>query len=114
MTNAEIERENTMDAKSYCDSVGHELTGLKARLYDTIRKAESVSGDQKGRVQPLLGELNTIMDDLDARIARLARECPADFSSDRTAIDGGLARVKEGWKKVYGALGEEEYGLGGA
>lgn len=103
-----------MDVRSYCDSVGHELTGLKARLYDTIRKAESLGGDKKGRVQPLIGELNTIMDDLETRIARLAGECPADFSSDRNAIEGGLNKVREGWKSVYGALGEEEYGLGGA
>lgn len=103
-----------MDAKSYCDSVGHELTGLKAKLYDTMRKAEKLAGAQKKKVQPLVSELNGVMDDLDARITRLASECPAEFSSDQLAIDGGIAKVKDGWKRVYGVMGEEEYGVGGA
>ena len=36
-----------MDAKSYCDSVRIELTQWKVKLYDVIRKTESLSGDQK-------------------------------------------------------------------
>jgi len=103
-----------MDAKSYCDSVGQELTGLKAKLYDTIRKADKLAGAQKKKIQPLISELNGVMDDLDGRIARLASECPADFSSDQQAIDGSISKVKDGWKKVYGVMGEEEYGVGGA
>ena len=103
-----------MDAKSYCDSVGRELTGLKAKLYDTMRKADKLAGAQKEKVRPLISELNGVMDDLDARIARLASECPAEFSSDQEAIEGSISRVKDGWKKVYGAMGEEEYGVGGA
>ena len=103
-----------MDAKSYCDSVGGELSGLKAKLYDAMRKAESLAGAQKEKVQPLINELNGVMDDLDSRIARLASECPAEFSSDQKAIEGGLSKAKDGWKKVYGVMGEEEYGVGGA
>lgn len=103
-----------MDAKSYCDSVEHELTGLKAKLYDTMRKADRKAGAQKKKIQPLIDELNGIMDDLDTRIARLASECPADFSSDQQAIEGSISKVKDGWKKVYGVMGEEEYGVGGA
>lgn len=103
-----------MDAKSYCDSVGHELTGLKAKLYDAIRKTDRFNGPQKEKVQPLISELNQVMDDLDARITRLASECPAEFSSDQQAIEGSISKVKDGWKKVYGVMGEEEYGLGGA
>jgi hypothetical protein len=103
-----------MDAKSYCQSVGDELTGLKAKLYDAMRKADRLTGAQMAKVKPLMSELNGVMDDLDARIARLASECPAEFSSDQGAIEGSISKVKDGWKKVYGVLGEEEYGLGGA
>jgi hypothetical protein len=103
-----------MDAKSYCDNVGHELTGLKAKLYDAMRKADRLTGAQMEKAKPLISELNGIMDDLDARIARLASECPAEFSSDQKAIEKGISTVKDGWKQVYGVMGEEEYGLGGA
>lgn len=103
-----------MDAKGYCESVGSELTGLKAKLYDAVRKADQVAGAQREKVQPLIDQLHGVMDDLDSRLARLARECPAEFSSDQKAIEGCMSRAREGWKEVYGVLGEEEYGLGGA
>ena len=103
-----------MDAKAYCESVGNELTGLKAKLYDAVRRADRIKGPQKQKVQPLISELHGVMDDLDTRIARLASECPAEFSSDQKAIEGCISRAREGWKEVYGVLGEEEYGVGGA
>ena len=103
-----------MDARSYCDSIGHELAGLKAKLYDAMRKADKMAGAQKEKVTPLISELNGVMDDLDTRIARLASECPAEFSSDQETIEGGISKAKAGWKKVYGVMGEDEYGVGGA
>ena len=50
-----------MDAKSYCDSVRIELTQWKAKLYDVIRKTESLPADQKTRITPSVEELNTIV-----------------------------------------------------
>jgi hypothetical protein len=69
-----------MDAKSYCDSVRIELTQWKAKLYDVIRKTESLSADHKNKVGPTVDELNVIVDDLNERIELLARECPVEWS----------------------------------
>ena len=49
-----------MDAKSYCDSVKIELTHWKVKLYDVIRKTESLSADHKDNVGPTVDELNAI------------------------------------------------------
>jgi hypothetical protein len=97
-----------MDLKYYCDAVGHELTGWKARMYDVMHQAE------KDRMKPIVRELQSAIDDLNERIDRLSRECPADWSEHRADIDHRLSKLNQDWKKVYGALGEEEYGLGGA
>ena len=60
-----------MDAKSYCDSVRIELTQWKAKLYDVIRKTESLSADHSHKVKPTVEELNSIVDDLNGRIVYL-------------------------------------------
>jgi hypothetical protein len=103
-----------MDAKSYCDSVRIELTQWKAKLYDVIRKTESLSADQKTKVVPSVGELNQIVDDLDERIDLLSRECPVEWSGQKNEIDGKISRINDGWKNVWGVMGESEYGVGGA
>jgi len=103
-----------MDAKSYCDSVRIELTQWKAKLYDVIRKTESLSGDQKTKVAPSVEELNGIVDDLNERIDLLSRECPAEWGGQKEEIDDKISRINDKWKDVWGVMGEPEYGVGGA
>jgi hypothetical protein len=103
-----------MDAKSYCSSVAIELNGWKARLYDVIRKTNSLAASDKKKVAPMVNELNALMDDLDWQIDMLGRECPAEWSAAKTAIEGKLSRMKGKWKDVWGVMGEDEYGIGGA
>jgi hypothetical protein len=103
-----------MDAKSYCDSVRIELTQWKAKLYDVIRKTESLSADHKHKVGPTVDELNAIVDDLNGRIELLARECPVEWSDQKGEIEGKISQINDKWKDVWGAMGEPEYGVGGA
>ena len=103
-----------MDAKSYCSSVSTELRGWKAKLDDVINKTDSLSAPDQKKVAPMAKELKALMNDLDRQIDTLARECPAEWSAEKTAIERNLSRMKEGWKKVWGVMGEEEYGIGGA
>ena len=103
-----------MDAKAYCDSVGIELAGWKAKLYDVIRKAESLTAEDQEKVGPTLAELHAIVDDLNQRIEWLSSECPADWAAPREKIEDQICQLKDRWKSVWGIMGEEEYGIGGA
>jgi hypothetical protein len=102
-----------MDAKSYCDTVRHEVTGWKANLDDVLRKAEKLPAKQKSKTTPMIAQLNAIIDDLNAKLAVLERECPAEYSAYRTAIQDKLSQGKTAWKEVWGVMGEPEYGIGG-
>jgi uncharacterized protein YoxC len=103
-----------MDPRSYCETVNHELTAWKAKIYDVIRKSEKLPAKGKDRVAPLIKELNAAVDDLNAKLEHLGRECPADFRPQRKEIKGKMSEVKTAWKDVWGVLGEKEYGIGGA
>jgi archaellum component FlaC len=103
-----------MDVKTYCDNVDTELNSWKARLYDVVRKSARLAADEKKSLEPTIQELHTIVDNLSERIEFLTRECPAEWSQDKAAIDENMNKMKTKWKEVWGAMGEEEYGLGGA
>ncbi len=103
-----------MDVKDYCESVGSELNGWKTKLDNVIQRTEKMAGKDKEDVEPLVAELKDMMDDLDERIAALARECPSEWGGEKSDIDGKMSQVTHKWKEVWGAMGEEEYGLGGA
>ena len=103
-----------MEVKSYCDSIGIELASWKAKLYDVIRKSESLDEDGKEKISPMLQELNLMVDELNQRMEYLEKECPTDWSSDEAAIEDNISKMRGKWKEVWGAMGEKEYGLGGA
>jgi hypothetical protein len=103
-----------MDAKAYCHSVGVELAGWKAKLYDIIRKTESMTAEDKEKAGPALAALHAIVDDLNQRIEWLSRECPTDWAGPKEEIENTICQLKDKWKSVWGIMGEEEYGIGGA
>ena len=105
-----------MDVKDYCESVGNELTAWKAKMSDISQKAAALKDVDREKAEPIVKELNAIMDDIDQRIATLARECPSEWSDDKSDIDSKISRAKDKWKEVWGVLGEDnsEYGIGGA
>jgi hypothetical protein len=105
-----------MDVKDYCATVNSELAAWKAKLNEVTKKTDALKGVDRENAAPIVKDLKAIMNDIDERIAVLARECPSEWSDDQTIIDSKIFLAKDKWKEVWGALGEEEseYGIGGA
>ena len=105
-----------MDVRTYCEKVGSELAAWKAKLSDVSKKTDALAGVDREKAEPIVKDLNAIMDDIDERIAVLARECPSEWSDDQSIIDSKIFLAKDKWKEVWGVLGEDEseYGIGGA
>jgi hypothetical protein len=93
-----------VDVKSFCESAGNDLIGWKAKLYDAIRKAETLGNVDKGKVEPLLKELNGLVDDVDKHIKLLADECPLDWESQKSEIQEKLSHVDTKLKALDGAM----------
>ncbi len=109
-------RRGMMDVKDYCKTVRNDLADWKAKMNDVSQKANALKEVEREKAEPMIKELDAIMDDIDRCIAVLARECPSEWSDDKSDIDGKITQAKDKWKEVWGALGEEdsEYGIGGA
>ena len=93
-----------MDVKTFCDDAGTDLIGWKSKLYDVIRKTESLGQVDKGQVTPLVKELKQLVDDVDKRIRLLADECPLEWKSQKAEIQKKLSLVNTKWKDLDGAM----------
>ena len=93
-----------MDVKSFCDSAGNDLIEWKAKLYDAIRKTETLSNMDKSKVEPVLKELNGLVDDVDKHIKLLADECPLDWESQKSEIQDKFSQVDTKFKVLDGAV----------
>ena len=105
-----------MDVNDYCATVNSELAAWKTKLNEVTQKTDALKGVDREKAEPIIKDLNTLMNEIDQRIAVLARECPSEWSDDQSAIDSKMFLAKDKWKEVWGALGEDEpeYGIGGA
>ena len=93
-----------MDVKTFCDSTGADLIAWKAKLYDVIRKTETLDKAGKDEVDPMVKELNQLMDDLDKRIAILAQECPLECESQKIEIQEKMSAVNSKYSDLDGAM----------
>jgi hypothetical protein len=93
-----------VDVKSFCDSAGNDLIEWKAKLYDVIRKTETLDKVNQGEVSPLVNELNQLVDDLDQHIKILADECPLEWGSQKTEIQEKLSQVNTKYNDLDGAM----------
>ena len=93
-----------MDVKAFCDSTGTDLIAWKAKLYDLIRKTETLTKAGKDEVDPMVRELNELVDDLDNRIALLAQECPLEWESQKIEIEAKMSQVNLKYSDLDGAM----------
>ena len=89
-----------MDVTSYCNSLAIELTGWKAKVYDTTRKLDKMPSGDKEKVVPEVNELHMIIEELDDRIGRLKKECPIEWEPDRIELEGRTTQLKTIWGNV--------------
>jgi predicted nuclease with TOPRIM domain len=96
-----------MDVTSYCENVSKELKGWKAKVEDIVKKLDKMQSGDKEKVVPQVNELHALIDEIDDRIARLKRECPAEWSPDKIELDSKISRItniyKEVWPNISGA-----------
>ncbi len=83
-----------MDAKSYCDTINHQLTGWKAAIYDALLATRKLEGTDKEKVQPAIDSLNGIVAELNQSLDQLRSECPADWSPQKKTIENKLEELK--------------------
>jgi len=93
-----------VDVKTFCDSAGNDLIEWKAKLYDVIRKTETLDKVNQGEASPLVNELNQLVDDIDQHIKILADECPLEWDSQKTEIQEKLSQVNTKYNDLDGAM----------
>jgi SHS2 domain-containing protein len=95
-----------MDVKDYCSSLEIELTGWKAKLYDAIVKTEKLSGKHREKILANIGDMKTLISDLEDRIYQLKTECPAKWSPEKKKIDKGHIDMRAKYEETMEYIGK--------
>lgn len=95
-----------MDVMDYCNNVGIELTAWKAKLYDMIRKIDSLPSGDKEKMLGSVGDLHNVVTELEDRINSLKNECPTEWSPQKKEIDDAHIDMRSKYESAMEAIGK--------
>lgn len=93
-----------MDVKDYCKAMEVELTGWKAKIYDLSRKIDKLPTGDKEKVASHVEDLHIIMEELTDRVNQLEKECPSEWSPQKTKMDSEVAKLKTKYEDAWGEV----------
>jgi len=99
-----------MEIKEYCKYVDTELTMWKARLYDVMRKIETLPSGNKQRMHDEVNGLNIVMAELEERIDKLRSECPLVWKPEQDKIKEKFSEMTDKYKETTGVYFDYDFG----
>jgi predicted nuclease with TOPRIM domain len=93
-----------MEVKDYCNNLQMELNNWKARLYDVMRKVDSLSTGEKQHLHDNIEDVHILMTELNDRIHMLRTECPTEWSPQREDLNIKIDDLKSRAEAMEKAL----------
>ena len=95
-----------MDVQDYCKSMETELTAWKAKLYDVMRKVDSLGSAEKEKILPNIEDLHMFLQDISDRVEKLKTECPTEWSPVKKEIDEGTVDMRGKYEETMEYIGK--------
>ena len=96
-----------MDLNTYCGNLSKELTDWKTKIETIVKELDRIPSGDKEKVVPEVNELHALIEGIEDRIERLKKDCPEEWSPDKTELDSKLTQItniyEEVWENVSGA-----------
>lgn len=95
-----------MDVQDYCKGMETEMTAWKAKLYDVMRKVDSLGSAEKEKILPNVEDLHMFLQEMTERIEKLKTECPSDWSPDKKEIEEGSIDMRGKYEETMEFIGK--------
>jgi hypothetical protein len=89
-----------MEIKTFCSSMRDEMTEWKAKTYDLIRKAQDRSPTPDQTVKASIDDMKAMIDRIEHTVARLEKECPINWDSEKAEIEQVMCDMRERWSEA--------------
>ena len=95
-----------MDVQDYCKGMETEMTAWKAKLYDVMRKVDTLGSAEKEKILPNVEDLHMFLEEMTDRIEKLKTECPSDWSPDKKEIEEGSIDMRGKYEETMEYIGK--------
>lgn len=95
-----------MDVLDYCKGLENEMTAWKAKLYDVMRKVDSLGTKEREKVLPNIEDLHMLLEEMNDRVTTLKTECPSEWSPVKKDIEDGSVDMRGKYEETMEYIGK--------
>ena len=95
-----------MDVQDYCKGMETEMTAWKAKLYDVMRKVDTLGSAEREKVLPNIEDLHMLLEEMSDRVEKLKTECPSDWSPVKSEIEEGSVDMRGKYEETMEHIGK--------
>jgi len=95
-----------MDVRDFCNGMEAELTAWKAKLFDVVSRADSLSTGEKEKAWTYFNDMKMIVQDLEDKISELKHECPSEWSPQKKEIEDAHVDMRSKYGEALDFIGQ--------
>lgn len=98
---ATITLKNEIDVHRYCDTVYHELSEMKKRVFDIVCGVETSAAEEEVRKAEYF-DLFDLVDYIEKKLESLTKDCSRDWKGERAEIESARRKLGDAINWWYG------------
>ncbi|MEJ2728257.1 MAG: hypothetical protein P8185_07065 [Deltaproteobacteria bacterium] len=82
-----------MQMKDFCDQMEKQLDTFESSLGQIEARLDAGGTEAKQKILPVVGDIKNLITELKAQKSRLEKECPADWSDEKTKMEDLVGQI---------------------
>lgn len=95
-----------MQLQDFCKQMENQAISFRESLGRIEAKLDSGGTEVKQKILPVVGDIKNLMTELEAQMERLEKECPSDWSEEKSRMEDLVGQigshVDQAWKELPG------------
>jgi hypothetical protein len=95
-----------MQLQDFCGQMEEQLVAFKKSLGKIEARLDSGGTEVKQQILPVIGDIKNLMTELAAQKERLEKECPSDWSGEKSRMEDLIGQIGShvdlAWKELPG------------
>jgi hypothetical protein len=99
-----------MQMQDFCEQMEKQMDTFEASLGKIEAKLDAGGTEAKQQILPVVGDIKNLMTELRAQKDRLEKECPTDWSDEKTKMEGLVGQIGSHIDRTWTDLSQGDVG----
>ncbi|MFO7752157.1 MAG: hypothetical protein R6V41_03440 [Desulfobacteraceae bacterium] len=99
-----------MQLQDFCSQMEKQLSSYKESLSKIEHQLDAGGSSVKQQILPIVGDIKNSISELEMQKERLEKECPSDWSDDKSKLEGLVGEIGSSVDRAWEELSQGNVG----